>query len=98
MTLAVIQAIHMLIGVCGWALWILFSNLRFFNAPKPRPTPFPNVDFLTPGILFVVGVFFVLVGWVAVITASTLAWPDRRNRSIRPPELSDDAERLLTGE
>ncbi|WP_458041814.1 MULTISPECIES: hypothetical protein [Bacteria] len=80
-TVAVLQAIQLLFGVGGWALWIVVSNLRFFNAPKPEPTPFPSVDFLTPGLLFVVGVFFVLMGWVALIRASTLVWPDRFDRS-----------------
>ena len=80
-TLAALQAIRLLLGVVGWALWVFLSGIRFPDAPKPEPIPFPVFDFLTPGLLLVLGVLILLLGWVALIKATTLAWPDRFDRS-----------------
>jgi hypothetical protein len=97
-TLAAFQAIQLVMGVTGWAWWVVLSGVRFPGGSKPKHVPFPTFDFLTPGLLLVVGVLVLLLGWVALIKAATLAWPDRRDRSIRSPDLSADAKRMLTGD
>jgi len=62
------------------------------------PVPASAADYAWPSVALIAGVTLLLAAWVALIAAATRAWPDRRNRSIGPPDLSDDAERLLTGE
>lgn len=96
MTAAVLNAFQLLGGIAWWVWWAISARISFFGS-TPDPAPMPVFDFLRPGILFVGGVLVLLLGWVLIIRAATLAWPDRRDRTLRAGDLTEDAERLLTG-
>ncbi|WP_396642694.1 hypothetical protein [Microbacterium sp.] len=99
MTIAVLHALEILRGVTLWAWWAFQSGFRLPGAASdPTPIPLPVFDFLSPGLGLVGGVLVLLLAWVTIIAATTLAWPGRRDRTRKPRGLDEDARRLLTGE
>lgn len=79
-TLVVLTAYEIL-GAGIQLLSALLSYVPFLSEPDPRPLP--PFDVLAPALVFTAGVLVFCLGWIALITGTTRAWPRRFDRSTR---------------